>query len=316
VSTANATINSATPALDLINAIETLMASHSNWQLVDTVVITTITHKVYKNFGTGVADNNSFGQDFYVVLSYTTATPTQIFVRAVEGWDTTTDLALRPVMDDANNATNADTSGGAVGGVALNSNVFGILTGTLLATPNTNEYYIALSKNALKFAFRRSDASNPFGCYAGIFESYVTIPNEFPLCMVINTNGLSTWTSAGALAATSRHPGRVSQVANTENFMHAVAALTATAGDTGNADLFTGKARASPALLRTRTATTVTNNPIFGNLRGRLYDTSIIPPASGYTPAIGDKLTSIDGKDHWFMNFGALLTVWVDMAAV
>lgn len=307
------TINSATPVDVLRQKIQDVFTAHSNWTLEDTVVITTNTYYVYKNHGTGVTDNNSYGQNFYLVLIQATAGTGSLTIKAFEDYNLGSDLMIRPVMEDASNATNADTSGLATGGVVLSttSGPF-IVTITPAVAPNTSDYYIVASKNVLHVALRRSDVATVYSCYAGLFESRVTIANEFPLCLGVNVQGNSNAT--GGTFATSRHPGRISQAATANNFRHDIAAPQ-TSGDTSNVDLFRGKAQASKASLRSVGGATVANAPTFGRLRGTLYDVAILPAASGVTPGMGDVLDDISSDNHWYFGYGGL-DAWVNQAAV
>lgn len=309
---ATGTITSATPQIDLYNAIETAMVAHSNWTLVDTAVIATNTYKVWKNHGTGVADNNSLGTDFYVVLSYTTTGAGVLTIRACEDVTVGSDLMIRPCMEDSSNPTLSDASGIAS---TSYSTATGVMTVTITpaVTPNTSDYYIILSKNVLNVALRRSDIGSVYSCYAGLFDTFVTIANEFPLVLGSNISGNTNITTFAF--GTSRHPGRISQAAAADNFRHQLAGLTSTGGDTGNVDLFRGKAQAAPVVLRTSAfvGTGVTAAPTHGALRGKLYDCAYLPTASGVTLGIGDVLDDIGGNNYWYFayNSGAL-PVWVN----
>lgn len=309
------TINSATPVQALYDAIAAVFATHSNWTFIETVVIATNNYHVWKNHGTGVTDNNSLGQDFYVAFVVPAAGTGSLQFKTFEDYNATTDLMIRPCMEDGTNATNADGSGLATGGVAL-STIAGVhvATFTLSAAPNTDDYYIAVSKNALKVALRRSDTPTVYSVYMGLFKTRVTIANEFPLCQGVNTTGTSNATNG--TFGTSRHPGRLSLAANIQNFMHNLVPLTPTGGDTGNNDLFRGEAQASEVLLVAAGGSAGGNAPSFGRNRGVLYDVIQLPLASGVTPGMGDNLNdTTDGEHWWYMALGNI-TSWVDKDAV
>lgn len=310
MTTGNATINSATPGNVLKDAIETAFAAHSNWTFIETVVITTTSWNIWKNHGTGVTDNNSFGSDFYVAIGYTTAGGITCTIKTFEAWDATGKLAIRPVPTGGQ-ATNADASALATGGVVLSTSTMLSAIIQLTATPNTNEYYIAVSKNALKVNLRRSDLTTIYGLYAGIFEPLVTDANEFPLCM----GGLATTMTNLTVGAfgTSRHPKRVSQAALTNQFCYNLINMTPPSGNTGNVDLFYNKIEA-PRVGLVGTGGSTTSAPILGYLRGMLYDTVIVNPAAGTTLGMGDTI-SVDGNTHWFSNYGSTNT-WMNQAAV
>lgn len=306
----NATINSATPGNVLKDAIETAFAAHSNWTFIETVVISTTSWNVWKNHGTGVTDNNSFGSDFFVAIGYTTAGGTACTIKAFEAWDATGKLAIRPVPTGGQ-ATNADTSALATGGVVLSTATMLAAIFTLSAAPNTNEYYIALSKNALKVNLRRSDIATIYGVYAGLFESLITDANEFPLCMGGQTSTVTN-IQAGSFS-TSRHPKRVSQAALANQFGYNLVNMTPPSGNTSNVDLFYNKIQAPRAGL-VGTGGSGTTAPILGYLRGMLYDTAIINNAGGTTLGMGDTIT-VDGNTYWFSNYGSTQT-WMNQAAV
>lgn len=311
MSTANATINSATPAADLRTAIETLMTAHSNWTFIETVTIaTTSTYNVWKNHGTGVTDNNSFGSDFYISLMVNTATPTTLNIKAFEAWDATGKLAIRP-CPTGGQATNADASALATGGVVLSTATMANCVVTCVSTPNTNEYYIALSKNALKVMLRRSSDTTVFAVYAGLFNSWVTDTNEFPLCLGGPSTSSTNFTTG--LFATSRNPKRVSAAALTASFMYNMSAANARSGDTGQQDLFFGKIPAATPLLISAGGTTTAST--LGRLRGVLYDTVIIDPASGVTLGMGDNIP-VDGDTYWYFGSLSALSIWTNQAAV
>lgn len=312
---ANATISSATPASALRVAIEAVFTAHSNWTFVEMVTLTSVDHYVYKNHGTGVTDNNSFGSDFYIALIHASAGTGSLTVKAFEDYNATSDLMIRPCMEDGTNATNADTSGLATGGVALNT-ASGpmIVTLTPAVSPNTSEYYIVLSKNALNLALRRSDVSNVYSVYAGIFNSRVTIANAFPL--VLGANIVGNTNSATATFGTSRHPGRISQAATANNFQHSLGAMTQVGGDTGNTDLFRGQAQASEVVLLATGGVTPANAPTFGRIRGTLYNVIHLPAASGVTLGMGDVLDD-PSIDYWYMGYNSTaIAAWVDQTAV
>jgi hypothetical protein len=311
---ASGTINSATPASALRTAIEGVFTAHSNWTAVEMVSLSSVDHYVYKNHGTGVTDNNSLGSDFYFCIAHATAGTGSLTFRTFEDYNAGSDLMIRPVMEDTSNATNADTSGLATGGVVLNTASGCMTVSAIPATaPNTSDYYIVASKNALHLMLRRSDSASVYSLYAGLFSSFVTIANEFPLCMGSNVAGNTNISTN--MFGTSRHPGRISQAASTSQFAHALSGLTPRTGDTANVDLWRGKAQASKALLSSIVYQTPTSVPTFGGLRGTLYDVSIIPAASGVTLGMGDTLDDIDTFDHWYSGYGGQ-ACWVNKSAV
>lgn len=312
---ANATITSATPASALRTAIEAVFTTHSNWTFVEMVTLSSVDHYVYKNHGTGVTDNNSFGTDFYIALIHASAGTGSLTVKAFEDYNATTDLMIHPCMEDGTNATNADGSGLATGGVALNTaNGPMNVTLTPATSPNTSDYYLVLSKNVLHLALRRSDSTSIYSVYAGLFNSRVTIANAFPLVLGANVAGNTN--SATATFGTSRHPGRLSQAANTSNFQHTLGAMTQTGGDTGNVDLFRSQAQASQVVLLSQGGASPANAPTFGRIRGTLYDVIHLPAATGVTLGMGDVLDD-PSIDYWYVGYNSTaIAAWVDQTVV
>lgn len=316
MSNGQGTINSATPQIDLMTAIEAAMTAHDNWTLVDTAVIATATYRVWKNHGTGVTLNNSFGQDFYVVIAYTTTGAGNISIRACEDVTLASDLMIRPCMEDASNPTLADASGIAS---TSYSTAAGVMTfnATPAIAPNTSTYYFILTRNGLHLGLRRSDSATLYSVYVGLFESRVTIANEFPLLMIANTQANTNISVSNAFGGTSRHPGRISQAANTSNFMHNLAAMTLTVGDTGNVDLFRGMPQAAKLVVQAVAGSaSIANQPLFGRIRGLMYETVFLPPAAGVALTMGDVLDDIADEDYWHFGYSGLAGCWVNSAAV
>jgi hypothetical protein len=316
------TINSVTPADALRVAIEGQMtAQGGTWESVESLTVSSITYYVWRNRGSGVTNPNSFGSNFYVALGVSGTTILRVL--AFEDWNSSSDLVIRPVSSGGL-ATNADTSALATGGVALSSSSIGYAFGTLVATPNTNDYYVAVSKNAIKLGWRRSDSSTFYGFYVGLFQPFLSTSddaNEFPLCI---SQGASTSASsflnvaaAGNHTPTSRHPKRVSQSAATNNHVFTNQNTWGpVSGDTSTVDAFFAKAQA-PRVLITSVGTPAST---YGSLRGLLYDVRYLPPASGVTLGTGDTI-DIDTKLH--VNISCALAtasntnrVWVDTTAV
>jgi hypothetical protein len=153
---------------------------------------------------------------------------------------------------------------------------------TVSTSPNTNDYYIAVSKNALKVGYRSSDSSTVRGWYAGLFQPFLSTSddaNEFPLCLSYGGSSAPTGlqsVSTANFTPTSRHPKRVSQSATTGN--HVFAADTTwgpSSGDTSTVDAFFAKAQAPKVMIRAQQTPVST----FGGLRGLLYDVRYLPRA-------------------------------------
>jgi hypothetical protein len=308
MATATDTINSATPVTALRTQIESVLTSHSTWAPVENITISTNTYNVWRCRGSGVANPNSWGSDFYVVLVAPTSGIGGFTIKACENWDATNDLMQRPVVSGSL-ATNADGSALATGGVVASTtgSSLGQVLGSMSAAPNTNEYYTIVTKNALWVGWRRSDtSSNQPSLYAGLFETFMpSEATEFPLLLYGGPSAASN-TSFGSTASGgfSRQPKRISQSAAT--FHHLAAVLTnATplSGDTAKQDLFYTKAIASRALIRMHGFTSGNLPETYGGLRGLLYDALIVTAGSGVTYQVGDTIT-IDGAVYY--NAGGL----------
>lgn len=86
------TISSANPALDLYTAIAAALTT-AGYTQVDTVVISTRTHQIWKS----AAANNTTGKDWYVDLVYAPSGGTTFRTIPMEFYDPATDLAYRMV---------------------------------------------------------------------------------------------------------------------------------------------------------------------------------------------------------------------------
>ncbi len=120
------TITSANPAADLYTALASAL-SGEGYQLVDTVVISTRTHKVWKC----PAANNSAGVDFYLDVAYQTSGTGYLQVMPFEDYNATTHLAFRGAV--ATSATTLDAPTGSFHGAtgyALESAPGGITAAT------------------------------------------------------------------------------------------------------------------------------------------------------------------------------------------
>jgi hypothetical protein len=243
---ATGTLTDANPAAALITLIEAQMtAQGGTWVFVEEVVISTNTYRVWRNKGSGVANPNSFGTDFYIALRRQTAAgSTDVSVLAFEVWDATNKKAIRPVAGSANSqAINANFSfGDETNGFTL-ANVAAYVGIRPLVTTGF-DYIIQVSKNQIAIGAKVS--TNDSACYAGLFESLLPSAHPFPLCLV--GGGTS---SNGTLATTcgvSRHP--TVTTTGTNNFQHTLANLITPAGDaTSNIDKLHASAVGSRVLV-------------------------------------------------------------------
>jgi hypothetical protein len=98
------TIASANPSADLYTALATLLTT-AGYTLVDTQVISTRTHKVWKS----AAANNAAGKDFYLDFAYTTTGAGNLTVFPFEDYNATTHLASRGPIAVASSTVDATT---------------------------------------------------------------------------------------------------------------------------------------------------------------------------------------------------------------
>jgi hypothetical protein len=123
------TINSSTPGLDLYNAMATAMGTIGA-SLVDTQVISTRTHKVWK-FPAAI---NAAGKDWYLDITYVTGGGGNLTMLPMEFYDPATHLAYRMPISQSSSTVDAATSSftGSTGGT-LESAQSGATAATLAA---------------------------------------------------------------------------------------------------------------------------------------------------------------------------------------
>lgn len=91
------TINNASSAAALYAAMSPALSS-AGFTLVDTVVISTRTHKVWKS----AASNNATGLDWYVDVAYQTVGSSNVWLSVYEDYDATNHLGIRGAIFNAN----------------------------------------------------------------------------------------------------------------------------------------------------------------------------------------------------------------------
>lgn len=98
-------LTSANPAADLYTALASALST-AGFTLVDTVVISTRTHKVWKSAAAG----NSMTLDWYLDVAYTTTGAGDLWLGAFEGYDATTHLGLRGPYNHSNDGISAEAT--------------------------------------------------------------------------------------------------------------------------------------------------------------------------------------------------------------
>lgn len=101
---ATGNINSANPGPALEAAIETHLLA-AGFTLVDTVTISTRTHKVFES----AAANNTLGLDWYLDVSYTTTGAAFLMFTPFEDYDASTDLGYRGPYSASNSTLDGTT---------------------------------------------------------------------------------------------------------------------------------------------------------------------------------------------------------------
>lgn len=303
------TITSATPANDLRLRIEALFDTHTNWTFIESVTSGAITYYVWRNHGTGVTDNNSFGQDFYIALRVDTALPLELRVMAFEAYDSSTDLVSRPVTGaTSSRAIAADKSNGFAATYALtNTTDIVQVWPNMQAGPGVNEYWITVTKNAVLCGVKQGTSDSGF--YVGLFEALHADANEFPLCVIGHVATFDNISSSSALGGASRHPKKATGNTDTANFQYSIVSYQSQGGTILAPDLAAGGAVGCRVMF---TPSTV-NHQMYGRTRGLLRDV-VMFDTSGATPRVGDTIT-VDSQVHWMVKL-ANQNVWVNRDAV
>lgn len=210
----NNTIVNADPAAQLISAIETALASHANWDLIESgLVISTSTFSVWRNNGSGPGAN-VFGQNFYLAIEKNSTTA--IRFKCFEAYTLASGVAanarmIRPCRSpgSATVTPNADGSFGLVGGYTLSDTSNSDYNGFISLPTGGFEYFLIVSNNYLRLGLR--SGANDAVCENGLFESALPVsgtPETFPLFIGVGGSS-SVYTYSGSSAtecAASRHP--------------------------------------------------------------------------------------------------------------
>jgi len=98
-------LTSANPAADLYTAMATALST-AGFTLVDTVVISTRTHKVWKS----AAGSNAQGLDWYLDVAYTTTGNGSVWLGAFEDYNATTHVGTRGPYNNGNDTNNPEST--------------------------------------------------------------------------------------------------------------------------------------------------------------------------------------------------------------
>jgi len=190
--------------------------SSAGYMLEDTVVISTRTHKIWKN----PALNNPFGQDWYIDVAYTTTGIGTFGIYVMEGYDAATNLAYRmatgwgyyasSTLSAANNYSPYGTTG-----YALEATQWLVRAGAASDNSTSHRdvslpassfgYWISVTSERVAAIF---SVSPSMLYYSGLYEAseehtYIAGPSLFPLISA-TINGAEA--PSYAMLAMTRYP--------------------------------------------------------------------------------------------------------------
>ncbi|MFD6699678.1 MULTISPECIES: hypothetical protein [unclassified Microbacterium] len=161
------TITSANPGLDLHTAMASALTT-AGYTLVDTVVISTRTHKVWKC----PAANNTAGLDWYLDIAYPTTGNGNMSILPFESYDPATHLALRGIIASGSTTIDATTfsvNGATSAALESASNCLhagnAVAGNQLVLTTSSFGYWISITGNRV---IALTSADPTFVVYAGM----------------------------------------------------------------------------------------------------------------------------------------------------
>lgn len=295
----------------------------ATWEFVEQVTLVTLNYRIWRNRGSGAANPNQWGVDYYVMLSRQAAATIRAI--AFESWDATNKKMIRPCVANANIAVNADGSGGLAAGYDPNSLASPVtVTGFGGLVTTGFNYYIRATRDVLFCGVKQSATDDFFAL--GVFQSFLTSsPTElFPLFMMQSRGlGNNAGFATTSTSACSRHPGRNSAAAATFNFrlwdLNAGFGLGLLGGiDTPTiVDFFHNNSwLAQRVLVQNEGGSQNSGNlpATYGRVRGAFYDDVIILANNGAAVRIGDTVT-LSG-DVYVRYTNAYMTYWLKRDAI
>ena len=185
------------------DVIHATLGLHANWEFIeDYTAVSGVVYRIWKCKAAG----NAAATDFHVALS---GAGIEYWVRAFEGWNTTTKLASKPVTN-TNTTVEADGSLAGTFGIE-DSGVFPVYDGIYPAFTTASTYACLVDANRLIMSITYSaTAGQGTGLYVGLIESLLD-PADDPMPLV------SVWGSAylaGIFGGASRHPLKLSSGAD------------------------------------------------------------------------------------------------------
>lgn len=167
-------LTSANPAADLYTALASALTT-AGFTLVDTVVISTRTHKVWKS----AAGSNAHGLDWYLDVAYTTTGAGGMWLGAFEYYDPATHLGYRGPYNDFNGAAGDAIYYARYGasGSALETN-WTTITNSICRIPTQTTafaYWISVTPDRV---IAMSSVSPTHVFYCGFFDMYTPWANK------------------------------------------------------------------------------------------------------------------------------------------
>lgn len=190
-------LTSANPAADLYTPMASALTT-AGFTLVDTVVISTRTHKVWKS----AAANNAQGLDWYLDVAYTTTGAGSIWLGAFEFYDPATHLAYRGGYNPNDTSASEGTYYSRYGasGFALETNWTYITCNVAQINTQTSNFAYWMSVTTDRVMVMTSVTPTSV-MYCGFFDMYAPWANKigalaYPLVTcTVNAPSNATFTS-------------------------------------------------------------------------------------------------------------------------
>lgn len=205
---ATGTINSATPATDLMTALDTHITANG-WTFVETYTNGTNISNVYKSPGTG-AGANSWGTDFYVALGRTSTT-SDVRLMLFETWDSTNKKAIKYAPAGSNTVpSGTDYTVNDATGLLLNSATLSI-TNCVITVKSSSLFTWYANVNVDRMIFGSDGSTSSNMIYAGLFD--LLVPGDtFPIAVICVSAG--SVTGGTTYGSTTRELFQTSAAAN------------------------------------------------------------------------------------------------------
>jgi hypothetical protein len=281
---ATGTINDAsTYGISLYNAIAAALTAEG-WTLVDTIVISTRTHKVWRNDST----RSALGKTWYLALSYLTSGASNVSIRPFEDFDTGGDLGIRGcAYVSATTIESTYFSRFGATGYALDSANWLSATSSLCelqAVGSSFTYWIVVDADHIKGI---SSTSPTFFRYVGLLEPTLDHADYagaalLPLALVSNLSG----NDANFYTYLTRAPRMTAMLANWNTGINAYLRP-----HEGAAGVLNGSV--SPLINKRRGSCLWVQPSATEAAFGRAKDVAVFRSAAGVTA--GDRVT-IDGE--------------------